>query len=84
MIQMIKDMKGNWVERNNEIAEAALKFFEHLFIAEDTPEDNSIMKVVKKVIFEDDNYALTTIHVLEKVKMMCSPLIMTVPHDQVV
>lgn len=85
MIQKIKDMKGNWVERINKIEEAALKIFDHLFTAKDTLEDSSTLRVVRQVVYDELNVALTSIPNLEEVKeFVLFPLIQLAPQNQMV
>nr|XP_009803491.1 PREDICTED: uncharacterized protein LOC104248855 [Nicotiana sylvestris] len=44
-IQKLKDMEGNWVEGSNEIADATLNYFDHLFSADNTIEDSNVLSV---------------------------------------
>nr|XP_009769821.1 PREDICTED: uncharacterized protein LOC104220618 [Nicotiana sylvestris] len=61
-------MEGNWVEGSNEIADAALNYFDHLFSADITVEDSNVLSVVKRVVTNEDNDDITIIPNLEEVK----------------
>ncbi|XP_060202878.1 uncharacterized protein LOC132631306 [Lycium barbarum] len=67
-ILKIKNDEGTWVEGTNDVAGAAVQFFQKLFSAENTIEDSQVLSVVKKVVSDADNETLTAIPTLQKVK----------------
>ncbi|XP_016441893.1 uncharacterized protein LOC107767403 [Nicotiana tabacum] len=57
-ILKIKNEEGEWIEGSNDVASAAVQFFQKMFQADIVVEDSQILNVVKKVVTEAlDSYA---------------------------
>ncbi|XP_070044129.1 uncharacterized protein [Nicotiana tomentosiformis] len=67
-ILKIKNEEGEWIKGINDVASAAVQFFQKMFQADIVVEDSQILNVVKKVVTEADNAALTAMPSLQEVK----------------
>ncbi|WMV19692.1 hypothetical protein MTR67_013077 [Solanum verrucosum] len=67
-IHKIKAQDGNWVEGTPQVADAAIKFFSHLFKAEPIEEDNYVLNVKERMVTNEDNDNLTSLPTLQEIK----------------
>lgn len=56
------------MEGTSQVADAAVKFFSHLFKAEHIEEDNYVLNVKERMVTNEDNDNLTSLPTLQEVK----------------
>ncbi|XP_070029480.1 uncharacterized protein [Nicotiana sylvestris] len=67
-IHKIKNEEGEWIEGTNDVVSATVQFFQKMFQADNIVENSQILNIVKKVVTEAENAALTAMSSLREVK----------------
>nr|XP_027088617.1 uncharacterized protein LOC113709968 [Coffea arabica] len=68
VIHRVRGTDGEWIEEEVQIGEAAVRFFQELFMADSDPSPQQIMDLVPELVTAQDNVMLTEIPLLEEVK----------------
>ena len=68
MIHRVQGIDGEWIEREAQIGDAAVGFFQEIFTAEVGPPPCASLEVIPKLVTDQDNSLLTEIPSLIEVK----------------
>ncbi|XP_071914052.1 uncharacterized protein [Coffea arabica] len=69
-IHRVKDSTETWVEKDEDIAKAAVEYFSDLFSGSVEPRNSDLMRLIPKLISDEENARLATIPNIEEVRQL--------------
>lgn len=67
MVHHIRNSEGSWIESETMIRKEAALFFQSLFSAVELPSSYNMLKVIPRLVSNEDNHRLSEIPLTEEV-----------------